>query len=60
MTIADENSSNVETDTPVKGDEVSGRLSFNHLMVIGGSPFITEQKIFARDPSSRKPEKENG
>ena len=54
--MPDENSSNVDTDIPVNGDDVSGRPSFNHRIVMGGSPLMTEQNIFARFPSSKKPE----
>lgn len=59
--MAEENSSRVETDTPaVMGDVVSGLPSFNQRIVIGGSPLMTEQRILARDPSSRKRGKEKG
>lgn len=34
--------------------------SFNHRIVIGGSPLITEHKILALDPSSKNLGNENG
>lgn len=58
--MAEENSSKVEIDMPVNGEEESGLESFNHRIVIGASPLMTEHRILARDPSSRKRGNEKG
>jgi len=60
MTTAEENSSKVEIDMPFNAEEESGRSSFSQWIVIGGSPLMTEHRILARDPSSRKRGKGKG
>lgn len=68
--IAEENSSKVDIDMPLIDGDTVGKLfvgtdpsslpSLSHRIVIGGSPLITEHKIFARDPSSKNLGNENG